>query len=288
MKHYLVRVTRIDPIYDLKFTELKTKLSNSIYWDIKYLSEKLLETESTIEQISQSDYWHAKENNAKEHVMRPTCGDVNIEKDQYSAIALLNEQILIYGMEPTYDEITGRRKGIICTKKTFQTSSLLDKFSKGPVTVMMKYYKKHARFSNYVGNPDSVPEKVVTFKIELLDTLYDLSVSELDKYMRQHYTIPKESVVREMWERVKQERKEDSIHHEESNRKDVTKVSHASTFICNCWVVIHKRNKININYDTLFSEDIKAIVRKKKDADELCEKLHKIDGSDYVVYELKL
>lgn len=274
MKHYLVRITKIDPLYDLWYDDIRRKLVTRMFCDILNLLAKL-KPESTIEEIPYNHHCFSYDRKTISEVMRPICGDVSIEKDRMSAILLLNEQMVVYGRSTE-----GHKRKY--TKETYNTSAFLDKALGESVTVMMRYHKKHERYRF-----SEMPMKSVTFEIELLETL-DLSDSELTKYMKQNHTVSTEEIIRKMWEQVKQDRESEIVDDEESRKANIDKTCHDSTFICNCWVVINKRNQININYDTLFSEDIKAIVRKKKEADELCEKLHKIDGSDYVAYELKL
>jgi hypothetical protein len=275
MKHYLVRITRIDPLYDLRYDDIRTKLMTRMFCDILHLLNKL-KPESTIEEVPYNRYCFGRDSKTISEVMCPICGDVSIEKDRISAIVLLNEQMMVYdyGMEGHTHKYT---------KETYNTSAFLDKVLGESVTVMMRYVKKymHYRFSS------ELPMKSVIFKIELLETL-DLSDSELTKYMKRNHTVPTKEIVKKMWEQVKQDRESEIIDDKKSRKANIYRTSHDSTFICNCWVVINKRNKMNIDYNTLFSKDIKAILRNKKEADELCEKLHKIDGSDYVAYELKL
>ena len=275
MKHYLVRITRIDPLYDLKYGDIHSKLVTRMFIDILYLLDQV-KSESTIEEVPYNQYCFGRDSKTISEVMRPICGDISIEPDRFSAIVLLNEQMMVY----KYCK-EGHMSEYI--KETYNTSAFLDKVRGKSVPVMMYYHKKYERY-RYRGE---LPMKSVTFKIELLETL-DLSDSELTKYMKRNHTVSTEEIVRKLWEPVKQKRESEIVDDEESRKANIDKTCHDSTFICNCWVVINKRNKININYDTLFSEDIKAIVRTKKEADELCEKLHKIDGSDYVAYELKL
>lgn len=275
MKHYLVKITRIDPLYDLRYDDIHTKLVTRMFCDILRLLDEL-RPEATVEEIPYNRYCFGRDSKTISEVMRPLCGDVIIEKDRLSAIVLLNEQMVVYD----YGLVGHMEK---YTKETCKTSEFLDKALGKPVTVMMPHFKKYARYCL----SSELPEKPVTFNIELLETL-DLSDSEATRYMKRNHTVATEEIVRKMWEQVKQERESEIVDDEESRKANIDKACHDSTFISNCWVVINKRNKININYNTLFSEDIKAILRKKKEADELCEKLHKIDGSDYVAYELKL
>ncbi len=275
MKHYLVRVTKIDPLYDLRYSDIQTKLVARMFCDILHLLNKL-KPESTIEEISRNPHCFSCDRKTISEVMYPMCGDVSIEKDRFSAIVLLNEQMMVYD----YSMEGHTRK---YTKETYNTSAFLDKALGESITIMTRHYKKYARYRF----SSELPMKPVTFNIELLETL-DLSDSELTKYMKQNHTVSTKEIVRKMWEQVKQERESEIIDDKKSRKGNIYRTSHDSTFIRNCWVVINKRNKININYDTLFSKDIKAILRTKKEADELCEKLHKIDGSNYVAYELKL
>jgi hypothetical protein len=246
-----------------------------MFCDILNLLNKL-KPESTIEEVPYNQHCFGRDSKTISEVMRPICGDVSIEKDRLSAIVLLNEQMVVYNYG---------KEGHTCkyTKETYNTSAFLDKVLGESVTVMMYYHKKYERYRF----SSKLPMKPVTFKIELLETL-DLSDSELTKYMKRNHTLPTKEIVKKMWEQVKQDRKSEIIDDKKSRKANIYRTSHDSTFICNCWVVINKRNKMNIDYNTLFSKDIKAILRTKKEADELCEKLHKIDGSDYVAYELKL
>jgi len=275
MKHYLVRITRIDPMYDLMYGDIHTKLLSRMFRDILYLLNEL-KPESTIEEVPYNNHCFGCNSETISEVMRPISGDVSIQKDQLSVIVLLNEQMMVY-------KYCKEGRMYKYTKETYNTSAFLDKVLGKSVTIMMRHFKKYVRYSIN----SELPKKPVTFNIELLETL-DLSDSELTKYMKRNHTVPTEEIVRKMWKQVKQERESEIVDDEESKKANIDKTSHDNTFIRNCWVVIKKRNKINIDYNTLFSKDIKAILRNKKEADELCEKLHKIDGSDYVAYELKL